>query len=437
MRWTALMLLVGARPFCRPAIDPGPALAVQAAQPVPITWQEADSGEALLFEAHLAVGSADDPTGQEGLTSLVLHHLGSDGAGERDLPALSAALASVRGVLDVRVEREHSVVRLQCQQEPQTCTKLFADLLTAPRFSDEALARGAGHTASTLQSPSLRPLDSDQPAPWELLDRLLYQGHPYAHPPAGRWGVLPTLGTVDATAWTRRHLVRAATSITVVGQRDEAVARRLADLMLAMPTRPAPERVLQRPVDAGGPQALVVRSDEPVGVAWLGLPHQATRGSDDRLDLELAAAVLAERLDQPVFTTATPLEWPYRQPSAVAERQQLHLIVQITPHEGDDLPTTLLAAHAALLAWRDNGPTADEISRAAAARGLASPAVERVADTVRRQLAPQQLALAVLTDHPEDIARAIGEDTGDERVQASLALPASRLHLTSLDQVFR
>jgi zinc protease len=275
---------------CAPKIPAGPIPFEQAKQPV--RWVEVpdQNHPNVYFQALIAAGSARDPLGSEGVAHLTAQALAEAGAGDRTSQDLRDALYPTGNGLEVRVDREWVSVRLRCHRDHQAlCATVFADVLTAPRFDPTDIARLRDNA---LYRVSEGLLGDEEALGQETLDAVVYEGHPYGHPVAGRAGVLGLLEDTDVRTFYDKTYVRESVWVGLAGAFDPATRELLATQLEDLPGVPAPELVLQSPTRVHGRSLQIVSTQTQVTGFHFAHPIAVTRRDPDWNALTVAMTAL-------------------------------------------------------------------------------------------------------------------------------------------------
>ncbi|MFT5456499.1 MAG: zinc protease [Myxococcota bacterium] len=275
---------------CGPKYDAGPVPAEVAKAPVRLVSQLDPSAPNITLQAMIDAGSARDRPGQEGLASLTARALVEAGAGDRSSDAVRDALYPLGTGFELRVDRDWVTLRLTCHRDHAAlCVELFADALTAPRFEEDAVLRLRDEAIYAVTDGLL----GDEEALGEAaLHAVLFDGHPYAHPPTGRAGTLEVLGPDQLRAF---HQATYARSTVVAGAGGALSAEGLADLsarLEALPSRLVGKNVMFQPTPADSRTLTVVRTSTPVTGFHLAHPLDIGRDHPDWPALHLALTAL-------------------------------------------------------------------------------------------------------------------------------------------------
>lgn len=419
--WVMASFLVFALLGCIRPPPAGPSPAERDAQVPPPLVALSPGLPTTTAAVLLRLGSAQDPSGQEGLAALTARVLRAGGAGPWASAALEAELHGLGATLEVRVEREWvAFVGEAPSAAGPALVELLGALLTQPRWEPAALEAERAAAQARLEALPTQPARLAE----ELLLLQLYAGHPYGHPVDGRLGVLPTLGLAELQGFYAAHYRRSLAQVGVLGPDAPALAARLAEALGALPAgRVEPHLPRPTPAPRGG-VVLLAQGPGPGVSAALGLGVRATPD-----DPGLAARARLDGLALPQGPThrlpACDAAWPRTQPC---------IGVGAGPWAPDEVPAALQA----LLAAAEDPPprsspalgAQEQLLRVLASRALAvrfgppTPALP-AADPLGAMWRPESLTLVLVAEDPAGLAQALFEDSGTSPVQATEPAPAS------------
>lgn len=249
-----------------------------------------DAGAAAYAQAVVRMGSSLERSGTEGLAALTAHAMAEGGAGDRDPDAVRDQLYRWGTGIQVVVDDELVSFRLACPvQVAAPCLDLLADVVTAPRFDPATVERLRDEALHAL-GDGLRS-DEERLAQWAL-EALLYEGHPYAYPPAGRAGAVELLDADDVAAFHAKHVVRATTVVGVAGAATHDDALAFVERFRALPSDLAPDAPLMPPSSEHAADLLGVETGSGVVGYRFGAVHDVTRDHPDHAALALGFAAL-------------------------------------------------------------------------------------------------------------------------------------------------
>jgi len=245
----------------------------------------------VMFEA----GSADDPKGQEGLTYVTVASMLEGSAGGVSYAERARQLFPMAAEISGHVERQQTVFSARVHRDHlERFYPFFRDMLLHPDFTEADFERVRARAVSSL-TQDLRGAD-DEGLGKEVLQTMLFEGHPFGHPEIGSEGGLHHLAALDLPAHQQRVLCVKRMRVAIAGSVDAAFEARFAQdmggLITAACTAPvAPPEPLPQTVR----RAWLVDKPEAASIAIsLGLPVNVTRKHPDYAALTLAAAYLGQ-----------------------------------------------------------------------------------------------------------------------------------------------
>jgi zinc protease len=240
-------------------------------------------------------GSADDPSGKEGLTYLTAMTMLEGRAGELSFAERSERLFPMAADISAHVEREQTVFVARVHRDHlDAFYPMFRDVLRAPRFEAADFERVRARALSHL-TQDLRGAD-DESLGKEVLQTMLFEGHPYAHPELGREQALAAIGRDDLPSQWARIFCASRVSVAAAGPVEGAFVETLrGDLAARTSERCEPQRALPPPSSISTRRVWIVDKAEAASVAIsLGLPVAVTRAHQDFAALTLAASYLGQ-----------------------------------------------------------------------------------------------------------------------------------------------
>jgi zinc protease len=224
----------------------------------------------VVVEAYLRAGSAFDPPDAPGLANLTAELL-TRGTGKRSGPELDRAIEFVGGSLDTDAGRDGTTVSLTVlKKDLDLGLDLLAEVLLDPTFPEDELRRKVGDIQGELR----RAAESPEVLGGRALARLIYAGHPYAHPVQGTIESVGRLTRDQVLSFHRAHYRPDATVIAVVGDVTADDARRALARRLGGWKRPAEAlaAVPQAPASTPPSRETIVRPDLTQATVYLGRP---------------------------------------------------------------------------------------------------------------------------------------------------------------------
>jgi zinc protease len=224
----------------------------------------------VVLRVYLQAGSAFDPPDAPGLANLTAELL-TRGTAKRTGPELDRAIEFVGGGLEAYAGSDGATVSLAVlKKDLDLGLDLLADVLLAPTFPEDELRRKVGEIEGVLQ----RSEEDPEVLAERALARLIYPGHPYAHPVTGTLESVPKLTRDQVVRFHREHYRPDGAIVAVVGDvtRDgirQALARRLGGWTPPKDALPLiPEAPAAPPVKA----ETIARPDLTQATVYLGRP---------------------------------------------------------------------------------------------------------------------------------------------------------------------
>lgn len=201
---------------------------------IPAWFVEDHTVPMIVLSAYWRGGSAIDPRGLEGVTSVMTDML-TEGAGTMDSNAFGERLQDLNMALDFSAGDDGVGMSVTTLTENRDAAFAMARLaLMQPRFDAEPLARIKGQLQVGLRE---QETDPDYIAD-VAMEGALYPDHPYARRVTQTSVEAITVASMQerrAAIFSRNHV-----QITVVGDIDEAALGRVLDSTFgALPARPA------------------------------------------------------------------------------------------------------------------------------------------------------------------------------------------------------
>lgn len=278
-----------------PRPDPGPRTEERAPLgTLQVVEMHADS-PTISIRVVFDAGSSEDPTGREGITQLTAALMAEGGAGQLSFREISERLYPMSAAIDATVDRDQTAFAGRVHRDHlDAFYEIFRDVLTAPQMNEDDYQRVKTQQESALLL-ELRGND-DEELGKQLLQAMLYEGHPYAHPMLGTERGLAAITLDDVRAHrTRVFCAGRATVGLAGGYPDGFVARVRQDLeRLAFETCVG-ARVLAAPAAVEAPRIWIAdKADAGAVAVSMGMPLEVTRAHPDYPALVLATAYLGQ-----------------------------------------------------------------------------------------------------------------------------------------------
>jgi zinc protease len=223
----------------------------------------------VVVRAYVQAGSAFDPPDAPGLANLTAELL-TRGTARRTAPELDRAIEFVGGSLDADAGRDGATVSLAVlKKDLELGLDLLAEVLREPAFPEDELRRKVADIEAALR----RSEEDPETVGGRALARLLYPGHPYAHPVPGTVESVAKLTRDQVVRFHRSRYRPDATILAVVGDVAVDGIRQGLQRRLGGWTAPAEPRVVVPQAPAAPPVvAETLRRELTQATVYLGRP---------------------------------------------------------------------------------------------------------------------------------------------------------------------
>ena len=257
-----------------------------------ITLASAES-PLVSIRAMFRAGSILDPPGKEGLSALTALMVGASGTAKRPYSTLIEALYPMAAEIGVITDREVVVFSSQVHRETLSdFTSLFEEVLLDPGFREEDFSRNRDQLQAFLTT-TLRSAN-DERLGLEMIQQVIYKGHPYGHAAAGTVAGLQPITLNDVRRFYQANYTRANLILGIAGGFPTGYPERLRKSLGALPAGVEARPALPAPTVVKGRHfTLVDKQAESTGLHF-GYPLPITRKDDDFYALMVANSYLGE-----------------------------------------------------------------------------------------------------------------------------------------------
>lgn len=299
----------------------------------------------LMFD----VGSADDPSGQFGITHLTAQTVYGGGTQELTKEALNEKIFPMSASTSLVVDKEVVVFTVTIHKDHLAeFYPIFRDLITKPRFDESDFNREKKAALKSVTEDI--PSNNDEVLSKRILDTLLFENTPYAHLVEGVEADLNKLELKDVKKWYGKNFTQANLMVGLAGGYSQDFKTTLLKDLKALPKGSKDKPAKIEPKMPEGIQVRIVSKENTFGTAvFMGFPMEAKRGHEDFAALMVANSWLGEhrksygRLYQKMRTTRSLnygdysyVEWypqghSYQQPQPGYPRRSNFFSIWIRP----------------------------------------------------------------------------------------------------------
>lgn len=240
----------------------------------------------IHFRFIFRAGSALDLKGREGCAALCAAMLVRGGSALRSAGQLSEALFPLGAHITEQVDKEMTAISGSTHRDnlPHFYA-ILREMLLQPGWRQDDFLRLREELQNTLQQALLH---NDEELARLVLQKEIFAGRPYAHPPLGTLKGLASLKLPDVQDFYRQHFNRAGLTLGLTGDLPEGFAQQVLQDFRALPEGRSASLVLRPPLRRlQNRVTLVPRDTEGVTIS-MGLPCNVTRGHRDFPALYLA-----------------------------------------------------------------------------------------------------------------------------------------------------
>jgi zinc protease len=245
-------------------------------------------------------GSSQDPADKPGVANFAEWML-NEGAGEMNTAQFFRAKKLLGASESKQLTAERQIVVFTMLSEKLDASlELFRQMLVAPRFDDDAMARARAEISNSIEALRLNPASN-------ILNELfasVYPGHPYGSDKLGTLASVAAISRQDLEDYRRATFARDNLSVAVVGDIDAAtLGVQLDKLFGGLPphgqTRPVPVAA------ASAPRLKTISDNVRQTNVAFGYAIDAPLKSEDMpgvsiLNHILSGGILASRLDREI-----------------------------------------------------------------------------------------------------------------------------------------
>lgn len=319
------------------------------------------SAPALSLSFSFIGGTASDPAGQLGVTSLMATLL-TDGAGTLTSQAFRQrqedAAASVS--FSASLDRLGGSLRVLSANREEGF-ELLRMALTEARFDGDMIEQRRAQTIASINQATQRP----NSVAGRTLMEIEFAGHPYANDPDGTSADLKKLTQQDLKQRAASLLIRNGLIVAAVGDIDEADLARLLDRAfgsLPVGTPPALPPEWKPPAKA---RTVVVERPVPQSTALLALPGVARDDPDWYAALIMNHVLGGSGQQSRLFSEVREKRGlAYGASSSLRVYKRAALLVMSTASANERIAEALRVVKAELTRLRVDGPTEQEITDA-------------------------------------------------------------------------
>lgn len=239
------------------------------------------------------VGSANDPRGKEGLAYLTFHMLANGGTRTLTFKEINQLFYPMAARVRVGVDKEMAVLSGTIHRDNlEKFYAIFKDMILDPGFREEDFTRLRTNQINFLEKTLISNMDEQFGK--EILNLMLYEGHPYGHHEAGTVETVSGITLDDVKAFYKEHVVQGNITIGLAGGYPAEFPNRMEKDFASLPQGFTPRLALAEPRLPDGLHFIIAEKQTPATAISMGFPVALNRSSDDFFALWIAGSHFGE-----------------------------------------------------------------------------------------------------------------------------------------------
>jgi zinc protease len=241
----------------------------------------------------LRVGSANDPAGREGLAYLTFNLLSNGGTKTKTFQEITSLFYPMAASVGSQVDKEMSVFSGTIHRDNlDRYYTVFKEMLLDPGFREDDFNRLKTNQLNFLKKTLVSNMDEQFGK--EILNLMLYQGHPYLHPAAGSVETVSAITLDEVKAFYKDQMVQGNILIGLAGGYPADFPAKVTADFGALPEGFTPRLNLPASRPPQGLEFVIAEKETPATAISMGFPVNLSRSSDDFFALWIAGAHFGE-----------------------------------------------------------------------------------------------------------------------------------------------
>ncbi len=247
----------------------------------------------VSFRILLNVGSANDPAGKEGLSAITLSMLANGGSKSLTFKEIQKKFYPMAAYVGLSVDKEMSVlvgtIHIDNLEKYYT---IFKDMLLDPGFREEDFNRIKTRQMNFVEKTLVSNMDEQFGK--EILNLMMYEGHPYGHHEAGTVESLKSLTLEDIKAFYKEHFLQGNIVIGLAGGYPADFPDKVVKDFSALPEGQTPKLKLPAQRKPSGLEIVIAEKKTPATAISMGFPVTISKADADYFPLWIAVAHFGE-----------------------------------------------------------------------------------------------------------------------------------------------
>ena len=247
----------------------------------------------VTFRILLDVGSANDPSGKEGLCQLTLSMMANGGSKSLAYKEIQKEFYPMAAYVGLSVDKEMSVFTGTIHIDNlEKYYAIFKEMLLNPGFREDDFTRIKTNQLNFLERTLVSNMDEQFGK--EILNLMMYERHPYGHHEAGTAESLQKLTLDDIRAFYKEHFLQGNITIGLAGGYPSDFPERVRVDFAALPEGHTPQLSLPEQRMPAGLEFVIADKGTPATAISMGFPVAISKADDDYFALWMAVAHFGE-----------------------------------------------------------------------------------------------------------------------------------------------
>ncbi len=245
------------------------------------------------FRIRLNFGSAHDPPGQEGIGALMLSLMAGGGTRDMSYQQIIEAFYPLAAAVGIQMDKEMATFTGTIHVDNlEAFYAIFKDMLLSPGFREADYVRLKSDQLNFLQRTLVGNMDEQFGK--EILNLMMYEGHPYGHNENGTVESVSGITLEDVKDYYRRRFLQGNITLGLVGGYPAEFPQRMEEDFATLPEGHTPPLDLPAQRRPQGLEFMIAEKQTPATAISMGFPVSLSRADDDFFALWIAGSHFGE-----------------------------------------------------------------------------------------------------------------------------------------------
>lgn len=245
------------------------------------------------FRVLIKIGSANDPSGKEGLCQLAWNMLADGGTRLMSIKEITEKFYPMAAGVSVSMDKEMAAFSGTVHKNNlDKYYAIFKDMLLDPGFREDDFNRLRTNQLNFIEKSLTSNMD--EPFGKEILNLMLHDGHPYGHHEAGTVESVKGLTREDVKAFYKEQFVQGNIIIGLAGGYPADLPARIEVDFKRLPESFTPRLSLPPAHMPQGIEVVIADKPSPATAISMGFPVALTKADKDYFALWIAGSHFGE-----------------------------------------------------------------------------------------------------------------------------------------------